>query len=259
MRLSVEVAVANFREGLAPVNSHGACRSGGSPASLSGLEFRLPRVGPRKMMGTLPLASGYIGPPMEVIPVTLQGIRIRLEPLALDRHFEGLAEIGLDSELWRWTLNIVETRDDLLRYLEEALRAQAERKALPFATVDRATGRVLGCTRFGNIEPDHRRAEIGWTWVGRPFQRTHVNSEAKYLMLCHAFDTWHCGRVELKTNALNRRSREAILRIGAKEEGTLRKHAISDRGIVRDTVYFSITDDEWPAVKARLESMVAGG
>ena len=196
---------------------------------------------------------------MEIVPVTLQGFRIRLEPLALDRHFEGLAEVGLDPELWRWTLNVVETRDDLLRYLEEALRAQAEGKALPFATVDRATGRVLGCTRFGNIEPSHRRVEIGWTWVGRTFQRTHVNTEAKYLMLSHAFDTWRCGRVELKTNALNRRSREAIRRIGAKEEGTLRKHAISDQGVVRDTVYFSITDDEWPAVKARLESIVAGG
>jgi len=194
---------------------------------------------------------------MEIIPVTLQGFRIRLEPLALDRHFEGLAEIALEPELWRWTLNVVETRDDLLQYLHKALDAQAKGEALPFATVDRATGRALGCTRFGNIEPEHRRVEIGWTWVGRAFQRTHVNTEAKYLMLSHAFDTWHCGRVELKTNALNRRSRDAILRIGAKEEGTLRKHAISDRGVVRDTVYFSITDDEWPEVKARLESMLA--
>ncbi|HYQ95475.1 MAG TPA: GNAT family N-acetyltransferase [Candidatus Eisenbacteria bacterium] len=194
---------------------------------------------------------------MEIIPVTLQGFRIRLEPLALDRHFEGLAEIALEPELWRWTLNVVETRDDLLQYLHKALDTQAKGEALPFATVDRATGRALGCTRFGNIEPEHRRVEIGWTWVGRAFQRTHVNTEAKYLMLSHAFDTWHCGRVELKTNALNRRSRDAILRIGAKEEGTLRKHAISDRGVVRDTVYFSITDDEWPEVKARLESMLA--
>ena len=155
---------------------------------------------------------------MEIIPVTLQGIRIRLEPLALDRHFEGLAEIGLDPELWRWTLSVVETREDLLRYLEEALRAQAERKALPFATVDRATGRVLGCTRFGNIEPEHRRVEIGWTWVGRTFQRTHVNSEAKYLMLSHAFDTWRCARVELKTNALNRRSRERFAELGRRRK-----------------------------------------
>jgi RimJ/RimL family protein N-acetyltransferase len=195
---------------------------------------------------------------MEITPVTLQGIRIRMEPLSIDRHLEGLAEIGLDPELWRWTLNVVETRDDLLAYLQEALDRQAEKNSLPFATVDRATGRVVGCTRFGNIEPKHRRVEIGWTWVGRSFQRTHVNTEAKYLMLSHAFDTWHCGRVELKTNALNRKSREAILRIGAKEEGILRKHAISDRGVARDTVYHSITDDEWLEVKARLEAMLAG-
>lgn len=210
------------------------------------------------MMGTLPLATGYFGPPLEIIPVTLQGTRIRLEPLALDRHFEGLAAIGLDPELWRWTLNVVETREDLSRYLEEALRMQAEGEALPFATVEQATGHVLGCTRFGNIEPKHRRVEIGWTWVGRASQRTHVNTEAKYLMLRHAFEAWGCVRVELKTNALNVRSREAILRIGAKEEGTLRKHATSDRDVVRDTVYYSITDDEWPAVKARLESRLAG-
>ncbi|HMI31729.1 MAG TPA: GNAT family protein [Candidatus Limnocylindrales bacterium] len=141
-------------------------------------------------------------------------------------------------------------------YLEEALRMQAEGSALPFATVDQATGRVLGCTRFGNIEPKHRRAEIGWTWVGRASQRSHVNTEAKYLMLRHAFETWGCVRVELKTNALNRKSRDAIVRIGAKEEGILRKHATSDSGVLRDTVYYSITDDEWPTVKARLESML---
>ena len=193
---------------------------------------------------------------MEITPVTLQGTRIRMEPLSLDRHFEGLAEIGLDPELWRWTLNVCGTREDLRSYLEEALRMQAEGNALPFATVDQATGRVLGCTRFGNIEPKHRRAEIGWTWVGRASQRSHVNTEAKYLMLRHAFETWGCVRVELKTNALNRKSRDAIVRIGAKEEGILRKHATSDSGVLRDTVYYSITDDEWPTVKARLESML---
>jgi len=196
---------------------------------------------------------------MEIRPVTLQGTRVRMEPLSLERHFEGLLEIGLDSELWRWTLNVCATREDLMRYLREALDMQSEGNALPFATVDQATGRVLGCTRFGNIEPKHRRAEIGWTWVGRASQRSHVNTEAKYLMLRHAFETWSCVRVELKTNALNRKSRDAIVRIGGKEEGILRKHATSDTGVVRDTVYFSITDDEWPGVKKRLESMMAGG
>ena len=196
---------------------------------------------------------------MQVRPVTLQGSRVRLEPLSFERHFEGLMVIGLEPELWRWTLNACATRDDLSAYLREALDMQSEGNALPFATVDQATGRVVGCTRFGNIEPKHRRAEIGWTWVGKPYQRSHVNTEAKYLMLRHAFETWSCVRVELKTNALNRRSRAAILRIGAKEEGTLRKHATSDSGVVRDTVYFSITDDEWPGVKARLEKMMGEG
>lgn len=114
------------------------------------------------MMGTLPLASGYIGPLMEIIPVTLQGIRIRLEPLALDRHFEGLAEIGLDPELWRWTLSVVETREDLLRYLEEALRAQAERKALPFATVDRASSRMHPIRQHrARAPPGRDRMDLG--------------------------------------------------------------------------------------------------
>lgn len=196
---------------------------------------------------------------MIVEPVTLQGRNVRLEPLSLDQHFEGLADVGLDSELWRWTLNVVESREDLLRYLESALREQAEGRSLPFATIELATGRIAGCTRYGTIDVKHRRVEIGWTWVGLPFQRTVVNTEAKYLMLRHAFETWNCVRVELKTNALNRQSRDAMLRIGATEEGTLRRHAISDRGVVRDSVVYSVIDEEWPRIKARLEGMLGVG
>jgi RimJ/RimL family protein N-acetyltransferase len=188
--------------------------------------------------------------------VTLEGRHVRLEPLSLDRHFEGLCAIGLDPELWRWMLNIVETTAELRRYLQAALREQEEGRSLPFATIARANGQVAGCTRFGNIERAHRRVEIGWTWVGAPYQRTAVNTEAKHLMLRHAFETWGCQRVELKTNALNRRSRAAIARIGAREEGTLRKHMISESGVPRDTVYFSVIDEEWPRVKARLEGML---
>jgi len=184
--------------------------------------------------------------------VTLEGTRVRLEPLSLNRHFDGLAAIALDPDLWLWTLNIVETTEDLRRYLEEALREQREGRSLPLVTVDRERETIAGCTRFGNIEPKHRRVEIGWTWVGREFRRTHVNTEAKYLMLRHAFETWECQRVELKTNVLNRRSRDAMLRLGAKEEGTLRSHAISDRGVVRDTIYYSIIAAEWPAVREGL-------
>ena len=180
-----------------------------------------------------------------------------MEPLALDRHFEGLAAIALDPDLWVWALPVVETRDDLRAYLDEALREQREGRSLPFATIDVASGAVAGCTRFGNMEPRHRKVEIGWTWVGRPFQRSHVNTEAKYLMLRHAFEEWGCVRVELKTNVLNRRSRNAMLRLGAVEEGTLRSHMISDRGVVRDTVYYSVIDSEWPAVRERLLAMMA--
>jgi len=192
---------------------------------------------------------------VNVAPVTLEGRRVRMEPLDLARHFEGLCAIGLDPELWRWTLNVCATPTQLREYLETALAEQQAGRSLPFATVDVGTDRIAGCTRFGNIETKHRKAEIGWTWVGREFQRSHVNTEAKYLMLTHAFETWGCVRVELKTNVLNRKSRDAMLRIGCVEEGMLRQHMIGDTGVKRDTVYYSILDREWPAVKQRLESM----
>jgi RimJ/RimL family protein N-acetyltransferase len=190
-------------------------------------------------------------------PVTLTGEWVRLESLSLERHLDPLASIALDPDLWRWTLNVVQTKDDLRRYLKEALREQDEGRSVPFATIDLASGRAAGCSRFGNIETRHRRVEIGWTWVGREYQRTRVNTEAKLLMLQHAFETWGCHRVELKTNVLNERSRNAMLRIGAKEEGILRKHALNDRGVPRDTVYYSVIDSEWPAVKTRLHAMLA--
>lgn len=193
---------------------------------------------------------------MKVTPVTLQGVRVRLEPLSLERHWDGLKAIGLNPELWRWTLSSIETAEDLRRYLDTALREQAEGRSLPFATIDVASGAVAGCTRYGNIDTRNLRVEIGWTWVAVPFQRTYVNTEAKFLMLRHAFETLGCARVELKTDSRNRRSRDAMLRIGCKEEGILRKHGISDRGVWRDTVYYSVIDEEWPAVRARLERVM---
>jgi len=193
---------------------------------------------------------------MRIEPVTLEGTRVRLEPLSLERHRDGLLAVGLDPDLWRWTVVKVETADDLCRYLETALAEQAAGRALPFATLERAGGRIVGSTRFGAIALPHRRVEIGWTWIARPWQRTAINTEAKYLMLRHAFETWGCIRVELKTDAHNQASRRAMLRIGCREEGTFRKHMITERGPLRDTVYYSIVDDEWPAVKARLEGML---
>lgn len=182
---------------------------------------------------------------MKVEPVTLEGEFVRLEPLSLEKHFADLCAVGLDAEIWRWSPQQIKTEADLRRYIETALDEQRRRVSLPFATVLREIGKATGSTRFGNIDAANKRVEIGWTWIGREFQRTAVNTEAKFLMLRHAFEVWNCNRVELKTDALNERSRRAILRIGAKEEGTLRKHIVTDSGRLRDTVYFSILDDEW--------------
>jgi len=186
---------------------------------------------------------------------TLTGSRVILEPLSL-AHVDALCEIGLDPEIWRYTTSRVRNRDDMFLYVETALQWQREGTAVPFATIDRASKRVVGSSRFANIAPEHKRAEIGWTWIARDFQRTHVNTEAKYLMLRLAFEQWKYLRVELKTSSRNERSRAAILRLGAVEEGTLRKHMINSDGSSRDSVYFSITDDEWPAVKAKMENMM---
>jgi N-acetyltransferase len=188
---------------------------------------------------------------MIVEPVTLEGKHVRLEPLS-PAHHAALAEVGLDEELWRWIPAPVRTPEEMRAYIETALREQAAGTALPFSTVERATGRPIGSTRFANIDRANRRVEIGWTWIARPWQRTAVNTEAKYLMLRHAFETLGCIRVELKTDSLNQRSRHAILRIGAQEEGTFRNHMITSSGRVRHSVYYSIIDSEWPAVKARL-------
>lgn len=189
--------------------------------------------------------------------VVLEGGTVRLEPLSLD-HLDGLCEVGLDPELWRWTTSRVDSRERMRSYVETALSEQARGVSLPFATVERASGRVIGSTRFGNIDRANRRVEIGWTWVARPWQRTAANTEAKLLMLTHAFDVLDCLRVELKTDALNQRSRSAIRRLGAVEEGTLRHHMVTESGRLRDTVYFSIIRPEWPAVRERLQGFLRG-
>jgi RimJ/RimL family protein N-acetyltransferase len=190
---------------------------------------------------------------MAIAPVTLEGRYVRLEPLTAEQT-KGLAEIGLDEDLWRWIPTLVRTMEEMSAYVQTALKEQANGSALPFALIERASGRVIGSTRYGNIDRAHYRVEIGWTWVARQWQRSSINTEAKYLLLRHAFETLKCIRVELKTDSLNERSRAAILRIGAREEGTFRNHMITASGRIRHTVYFSILDSEWPDVKARLES-----
>lgn len=198
-------------------------------------------------------ASGTQG--MDIQPVVLEGQVVRLVPLTRDHH-AALCAVGLDPELWRWTTAVVSTPQQMAAYIEAALNDQRRGTALPFATCLRDS-RVVGSTRFGNIDRAHGRVEIGWTWIARPWQRTAVNTEAKYLMLRHAFEQWGCIRVELKTDVLNHVSRQAILRIGAKEEGILRKHMVTETGRIRDTVYFSVLDAEWPPVRDRLQAMLA--
>jgi RimJ/RimL family protein N-acetyltransferase len=190
---------------------------------------------------------------MKIEPVVLEGQFVRLDPL-LESHLAPLCEAGLDPGLWQWVPYRVLTLEDMRGYIRDALQAESLGTALPFATIGRATGKAVGSTRFMNIDRANRRVEIGSTWIGKPWQRSAVNTEAKYLMLRHAFEALGCVRVELKTDALNQQSRNAILRIGAREEGTLRRHTMTWSGRVRDTVYFSILDSEWPQVKAGLEA-----
>lgn len=189
-------------------------------------------------------------------PVTLTGPFVRLEPLTLD-HVPALTRIGLDPLLWRWVLTPLTTPDQMHAYVTLALDEQRRGVSLPFAIVDAATGEVIGCTRYANIEPTHRRLEIGWTWLAVSHQRTAANTNAKQLLLGHAFDVLGAMRVEFKTDGMNAPSRAAIARIGAMQEGILRKHRINSAGEVRDTVWFSILDTEWPSVRAKLDARLA--
>jgi len=190
---------------------------------------------------------------MVITPVILEGRHVRLEPLTLE-HTAQLAEVGLDADLWTWIPTPVRTPEEMSAYVQTAIKEQAAGSAIPFALVEKSSGRTVGSTRYGNIDRDHHRVEIGWTWVARQWQRTPINTETKYLLLRHAFETLRCIRVELKTDSLNERSRAAILRIGARQEGIFRNHMITASGRIRHTVYFSIVDSEWPEVKARLEA-----
>jgi RimJ/RimL family protein N-acetyltransferase len=188
---------------------------------------------------------------MTIQPVTLNGKVIRLEPLSM-KHFSDLCEIGLDQDLWKITMTIIRTPEEMKSYIDEAVRLQELGSALPFAIVEQSSGKAIGSTRFGNLDRTNRRVEIGWTWVARKWQRTAVNTEAKLLLLTHAFETLKYIRVEFKTDSLNQQSRNALLRIGAKEEGVLRNHMIAPGGRIRHSVYFSIIDSEWIEVKKRL-------
>lgn len=192
---------------------------------------------------------------MKIEPVTLQGRVVRLEPLAL-AHVPGLARVGLDPELWRWIPTQVADAAQMQAWVQTALDEQTAGTSLPFAIISQASGEAIGSTRYMNIVPAHRRLEIGSTWLSTAAQRSGANTEAKLLLLTHAFEALKAIRVELKTDALNSRSRAAIARIGGIEEGIFRRHVICASGRVRDTMYFSILDNEWPAVKTRLGGML---
>ncbi|MEP6944671.1 MAG: GNAT family protein [Acidobacteriota bacterium] len=188
---------------------------------------------------------------MNIEPVTLKGKFIRLEPMT-GEHVDALWEAGGDASLWRLIPTNIASRADMEKYVDIALADRDRGTSLPFVTIDAASNSIIGSTRFGNIDVGHRRSEIGWTWITPKFQRTHVNTEAKLLMLTHAFEVWNCIRVELKTDALNQQSRNAILRIGARQEGIFRNHMIIENGRFRDSVYFSIIESEWTSVKEGL-------
>ncbi len=191
-------------------------------------------------------------------PVILEGSHVRLEPLLMS-HFEALCQVGLDATLWETGIAPLQTEADMRKYIHTALEWHVQGTALPFVIIDKPTSTVVGSTRYANIDESNRRLEIGWTWVAKPWQRTPINTETKFLLLCHAFEQLGCIRVEFKTDSLNKQSRTALLRIGAREEGTLRNHMIVHNGRFRHSVYFSIIDSEWPAVKQKLSAILAGG
>lgn len=172
-------------------------------------------------------------------------------------HLPRLVEIGLQDDIFRWYAQPIRTPEDMKALIATALEEQTAGKSLPFATIARSTGLAVGSTRFMTIDRPNRSLEIGYTWIAPPWQRTAINTEAKYLMLRCAFDSWGCNRVGLKTDSLNERSRRAIARIGAKEEGTLRNHMVTASGRLRHSVYFSVIRAEWPELKAALEEKLA--
>jgi RimJ/RimL family protein N-acetyltransferase len=189
-------------------------------------------------------------------PVVLEGRRIRLEPLRAD-HLEDLALVAFDQQLWEWTIMGPQDEAGLRRWLDTALANAEAGTERPFATIDLASGRAIGSSRFLSIVPEHRRLEIGWTWVAKPFQRTGANREAKLLQLTHAFETLGANRVEFKTHSRNERSRTALAGIGATFEGVFRNHMIMPDGSIRHSAYFSVIAEEWPEVKAKLATSVA--
>jgi len=184
-------------------------------------------------------------------PVTLRGRVATLEPLAAE-HAPALARAAADGDLWRLWYTSIAPPDRMAEYVAAALDMRERFDAMPFVVRDNATGDVVGCTRFFNVDAKNRRVEIGHTWYAQRAQRTPVNTECKLMLLAHAFDALGCIAVEFRTHWFNQASRAAIARLGARQDGVLRNHQLAPDGAKRDTVVFSIIDNEWPAVRAHL-------
>jgi RimJ/RimL family protein N-acetyltransferase len=193
--------------------------------------------------------------PIPLPPVTLEGRLVRLEPMS-PRHLDGLEQVGLDPQLWQWTLARPTDRDGLEAWMSTAMANAAAGSEQPFVTVDRESGRPIGSSRYMSIVPEHLRLEIGWSWVARDLHRSGANREAKLLMLTHAIEVLGCNRVEFKTDSLNEPARGALLAIGATFEGIFRNHMVMPGGRLRHSAYYSVTREEWPAVKAPLAASV---
>lgn len=196
-------------------------------------------------------------PVMDIRPVVLDGRHVRLEPLSLAHH-EPLAAV-LDPTLLQWFPKSVTTARELRTFVQGLLDEHKQGLTLPFVTIERETGRVVGSTCFLNIDRANRRLEIGATWLGRAWQRTAINTEAKLLMMAHAFEALGAIRVEFKTDALNGQSRAALARLGAVEEGYFRNHMVTAGGRIRHSVWFSVVDSDWPRLKRELEGRLARG
>ena len=193
---------------------------------------------------------------MQIGPVTLEGQHVRLGPLSL-AHVPALWRAGAHEEIWRYIPYAMHSEDEMRAYIEAELAKQQAGLVVRFITIAKAIEQPVGSTSYMNIDRHHRRLEIGGTWITPAWQRSPINTEAKYLQLRHAFETLGCIRVEFKTDSLNVQSQQAIVRIGAVEEGTFRNHMVMPGGRIRHSVYFSITSEEWPTVKVRLEERMA--
>jgi RimJ/RimL family protein N-acetyltransferase len=189
-------------------------------------------------------------------PIVLEGHSVQLEPLT-EAHVTALTEVGCDERIWKLMIyGQIRTEEEMRKWVINLLKGQAAGTDMPFAVRHLASGRVVGVTRYMEIRPAHKGLEIGGTWYGLEFQQTIVNTESKYLLLRYAFETLGTIRVQFKADLRNDRSRRAIVRIGAKQEGILRNHYILPDGVIRDSVFYSILDSEWPGVKERLEEML---